>query len=551
VSAPAPLRLLSLEDAEIGLDDVIVRPRQSGATVPVVMALGMAGYSVREAVNGDLGWAWPAAMVLLLAGVAWLALDMRRRTRRAGAWQMAIGRERVLIRYSSVRSDHLPASALQVIELPFAQVRSVRRMRRTVEENDGDKLRRWRHEFLDFRVKDRDLRPLQAVLLEEQQEHASTWFRRRNPAVAVTSDGVLRVETSFLSARTDPGTDEILRLLAEHVPREEDARENIDLTHPERLSPEAQDEALRAVGETNPHRALRLAREMQPAAPPEEAESRVARLTACPAPSFTPAAATVAAPPPAPVADADAASTLPAPRILARAEAPLLPDDRIVRPLETRLLVVALVMFALAGLVAWRYQAGAMGWGWAALGAGFFALLGLTWVAMWISTLRQDAWLLAIGRERILVHLRSSRRRPPGEPRLLELPWARIASVRLTRQKRSRPSPTGSGTVVRFHTFLDLRVRDLDLGPLREALAHERTLDRAAAYRDADPVMVVDDDVVRVEVASRNGSTRPGHAEVLRLLGERVPVEDEVSEHVETGGTRNGTRRVTPPPREP
>jgi hypothetical protein len=550
VSAAAPLRLLSLEDADIGLDDVIVRPRQSGALIPVVMALGMAGYSVREVVNGNLHWAWAAVMALLLAGVAWLALDMRRRTRRAGAWQMAIGGERVLIRYSSVRSAHLPASALQVIELPFAQLRSVRRMRRTVEENDGDKLRRWRHEFLDLRLKDCDLRPLQAVLLDERQEHASTWFRRRNPAVAVTSDGVLRVETSFLSARTDPETDEILRLLAGHVPREEDARENIDLTHPERLSPEAQDEALRAVGETNPHRALRLAREMQPAAPPEEAELRVARLTACPAPSFTPAAAAVAARPAAPVPDTGAASTLPAPRILPRAEARLLPHDRIVRPLGTRLLVVALVMFALAGLVAWRYQAGAMRWGWAALGTGLFAALGSAWVAMWISTLRRDAWLLAIGRERILVHLRSSRRRPPGEPRLLELPWARIASVRLTRQKRSRPSPTGSGTVVRFHAFLDLRVRDLDLGPLREALARERSLDGAAAYRDVDPVMVVDDDVVRVEVASKDGSTRPGHVEVLRLLGERVPVEEEVSEHVETGGTRNGTRRV-PPPGEP
>ena len=551
MSTPAPLRLLSLDEADIGLGDVIVRPGQSAATIPVVMALGMAGYSVREAVNGDLHWAWAAVTALLLASVAWLALDMRRRTRRAGAWQMAIGRERVLIRYSSVRSDHLPASALQVVELPFARVRSVRRLRRTVEENDGDKLRRWRHEFLDFRLKDCDLRPLQAVLLEEQQEHASTWFRRRNPTVAVTSDGVLRVETSFLSAQTDPPTDEILRVLAEHVPREEDARENIDLTHPERLSPEAQDEALRAVGETNPYRAMRLAREMQPAAPPEQAEPRVARLIACPDPSATPAAPVTPAAVAQPPAPADAASTLAAPRILPRDVARLLPDDRIVRPLGTRLLVVALVMFALAGLVAWRYQAGAMRWGWAALGAGFFAVLGWAWVAMWIDTLRRDAWLLAVGGERILVHLRSSRRRPPGEPQLLELPWAQVASVRLTRQKRSRPSPTGSGTVVRFHTFLDLRVRDLDLGPLREALARERALDKGAPYRDVDPVLVVDDDVVRVEMASRNGSTRPGHAEVLRLLGERVPVEEELSEHVETGGTRNGTRRLTPPPREP
>lgn len=545
-TVPPPLRLLSLDDANIGLDDVIVRPEQSGATIPVVMALGMAVYSVREALKGDLHWAWAAAMALLVAGVAWLAFDMRRRTRRAGAWQMAIGRERVLIRYSSVRSDHLPTSALQVVELPFAQVRSVRRMRRTVEENDGDRLRRWRHEFLDFRVKDCDPRPLQAVLLDEQQEHASTWFRRRNPTVAVTSDGVLRVETSFLSAGTDPGTDEILRLLAEHVPREEDARENIDLTHPERLSPEAQDEALRAVAETNPHRALRLARKMQPDAPPEEADLRVARLTACPDASTI---SVVAAQPPAP--DARAESTLPAPRILPRDEAPLLPDDRIVRPLGTRLLVVAVVMFALAGLVAWRYQAGAMRWGWAALGVGFFAVLGWTWTAMWMTTLRRDAWLLAVGRERILVHLRSSRRRSPGEPQLLELPWARIASVRPTRQKRSRPSPTGSGTIGRSHTFLDLRVRDLDLGPLREALARERALDRNAAYRDVDPETVVDDDVVRVEVASKDGSTRPGHAELLRLLGERVPVEEAVSEEVQTGGTRNGTRRLTPPPQEP
>lgn len=539
--APPPLRLLSLDEANIGLDDVIVRPRQPGTLFIVAIALAIAGWSAWEGVTGALHRAVAAFCVLGLGGGAWMLYRLWHRARRPGAWQMAIGRDRVLIRFRGAMQTGLPAGIPQVIELPWERVASVRRTERTVKERSGRDTHVYRCTYLDFQLRDCDLRPLQGVLVDEQQERAAKWFVQREVQVGVTCDGALRVETSFHGSDIEPAVEEVLGLLEKHLPRDEDVHEDLDLTDPAGLSPAEQDAALRAIGETSAHRAFVLAGKMQPDASTVERYDRVARLIACPEP------ATLAAPPHPPeaadaipaIADAGAPA-LPAPRLLHDSDVQPGPDDRVVKRGIAGHLVVAALCFALAGWMAWRYQAGAMRWGYAAGIGGFAALFGCLVLAGAAELRRRDTWVMVIGPKRILVRYRTRRNQglDPDKARIVELPLAYIQSVQPVRHKRARITRGSSGEDRQYSTFLDFRIRGLDLGPLADALKGERPPSHPGIRTARDPVQLLPEGVVRVTV----GATRPAHDELLRLLGARLPLEAEVAERVGMGG---------PPAREP
>lgn len=229
----------------------------------------------------------------------------------------------------------------------------------------------------------------------------------------------------------------------------------------------------------------------------------------------------------------------PAPRILRRREVDLRPGERLVQPRAVGTLVLALTCFALAGLVAWRYRAGALHGGWAVVLGSICALLGGGFLQGWRLSLRADAWLLAVGPERVLVSLRSHLRdrRGDDDPQILELPVAHVESVRRTRVRRARSARTNSGVDYSYSTWLDFRTRGLDLGPLREVLAAEaahRPHGSAAGREHAR----VEGETLHVKL----GSTRPAGDAVLYLLGEYVVLEPDVSEEVDRTGRR--TRKV-------
>lgn len=482
-ASPQPLRLLSLDDANIGLDDVVVRPAQPG------LAARLLGEELRHSL-------------------------------RPSAWRMAIGRDRVLIRFLGILETDVPPEAPQVVELPFACVRNVRRLKRHVLDDKGVS-----YEFLEFRVQDCDLRPLQAVLLARRADRS---------VVAVTAGGALRVETSFQGWGVEPDTDEILRQLSEHVPLDGEAQDYIDASEPHRVLPEMRDEILRAVAETSVQRALVVARGMQPDASQAELEAHVMGLIACPDPA---AAAARTGPAPGEV--------LAVPRILRRAEAEFRPGEHAVRPRATGSLLLAITFLALAGWVAWKYWTGTMHWGWAAAGGTVSLLLGAGILQGWRDSLRPAAWQMAIGPERILVPLRSylNGRLLDDDPQILELPLAHLASVRATDLRLARDAPTERGVEHRYLHCLDFRTRGMDLGPLKEAVAAEGNL-RADGSRLHVRVQVPDPDVVRVETGSNWERT----TEMLRLLGEHLAVEEAVSEQVDTGGRRTRKLRADSPP---
>lgn len=219
-------------------------------------------------------------------------------------------------------------------------------------------------------------------------------------------------------------------------------------------------------------------------------------------------------------------------RLLRADEAAPGADDVLVQPRATPSLVVAAVMAWLVWLIGTRYMEGKLPLGAAIFFGAGFALIGAVGFTGWLRSLRRDAWLMAIGPTRVLIRFRSflNYRFPAEDPQLVEVPIRSIAWVRRTRRHITRPS--GRATRHGHYSYLDFHLHSADLEPLRRALAREATLKRRGARFDHQPVMVTAEGQVRVEMAYNGASTRPRVADVLRLLGERVPVRDEAKERI-------------------
>lgn len=526
-SAAQPLRQLRLDETEIGPGDTIVRPTPPGLLGMAVLSLGFAAFVGRDAARGGLGWAWAGPLIFALCWMAWMGYRGWRRYKRAGVWLMAVGAERVLIRFRSVVSEHLPSDLPQVIELPLARIASVRVTHRKTEEKSGDSTRRTSYDYLDFRLRDTDLQPLRDVLVQDQWTRSRRWFAQRDPSVAVTAGGLLRVEMGYDGAATQPDVGAVVKLLAPRVAVEPEAWEHFKLSGADNLSAAEQDATLRAVGETSASRAHALAAKYFPDAPREDVAAYVEHLLA---PEAQPGAPSPAPGPPA----GDPARS--APRLLSRAEARPDPGDALVRPRHRGYLVSAVVFAALTGWLGWLGYEGRMRW-WLALLLGLVtALISRGALLTWIQTRRHDNWLMAIGGSRVMIRFRSFLHDhfPAEDPQVVELPLAHVVSVRQTRQKVTRPATKQLGAQHRHVTYLDIRTRGLNLAPLWDALVRERSVRHLGVRRDHDPVQLVGDGVVRVEMIGR-ATTRPRIDEVLRLLGRQAVVEEGASEEVFEG----------------
>ncbi len=235
------------------------------------------------------------------------------------------------------------------------------------------------------------------------------------------------------------------------------------------------------------------------------------------------------APVPHPSADVDASApatpALAVPRVLRRAELGLSRDERLVRENPTVALVLALVILALGGLAAWKYRAGALHWGWAASLGGFCALLGVALLWGWRLLLRPEAWVLAVGPERILVSLRSTRdeRLTDDDPHILELPLAHVASARASTMRQRHQARGESHVSYTYTPYVDFRTQGLDLGPIKAMLVGDRYYGLNSGGREH---VVVEEPLVRVRLRG----TKPDSTEVLYLVGEFLPLEPDVSE---------------------
>lgn len=216
-------------------------------------------------------------------------------------------------------------------------------------------------------------------------------------------------------------------------------------------------------------------------------------------------------------------------RVLPLHAANAVPTDFLVRTHATPLLEGWVFGFGIAGAIGATTYVGGMPWLAGTVLGGLLAAGGASALAKWRRVRRPDAWLLALGHRRMLVQLRAPLDGRPLStvPReVVELPYGAIACVRLlSRQFQRHRKNRKHG----LHVYLEIRTRGVDLHPLRHALARESPA--------PGPVWLDEDDVIRVHLAGAL-STRPASADVLRLLGDYVLVQDAAEELVAVSGAR-------------
>lgn len=136
-------------------------------------------------------------------------------------------------------------------------------------------------------------------------------------------------------------------------------------------------------------------------------------------------------------------------------------------------------------------------------------------------------WTVAVGTDRVLVKLRShlNLHFPADDAQVVELRADEIESVRRAEVRTTTPGSEGGRSTSR-QVSLEIRVRGVDLAPLRERLAHERGLKTGGTAWRHYPVSVVGDDVVRVEWSGSQTRVRPGIGRVLDALAGVARVEE-------------------------
>ena len=186
--------------------------------------------------------------------------------------------------------------------------------------------------------------------------------------------------------------------------------------------------------------------------------------------------------------------------------------------------------------------------------SGFIGLFAWFSFSSFKKSLSAHNWILSISPDLIQVKFRSymNTHLPEGDPQVVQFRPSEIESARITKQRITMPG-SSSKRVTSFHTFLDLRVANQDLRPLREQIKYERNLKPPPAgkfikssgkYRHY-PVSVVDNRVVRIEWRSPSDIVTPGINKALAKLKEQgISIESLQKEVIDSTCDRTDNKRM-------
>ncbi|MGD9636663.1 MAG: hypothetical protein AB7G28_07215 [Pirellulales bacterium] len=179
-------------------------------------------------------------------------------------------------------------------------------------------------------------------------------------------------------------------------------------------------------------------------------------------------------------------------------------------------------------------------WIWnAALAFAGLVVLGLgRWA---VKSLRTDNWLLRIAPDGLWINLRSYLNRDFSQPAtVLHLPYGEIASVAEHAVKRAERNSGSTATWT--DRFLEIRLKESALGPLRAEIAEERRrvvegvhlggLVTSRSRHNHVPVTVPADDVLRIAWRGRQDFVVPSLQRVLRELAAVCQVGNSTADDV-------------------
>lgn len=124
------MKLLSLPQAPTRLQAIFFRSSRLGPAVLLLFSLAVIGAAVYSYSTGKA----PLVVMLIIdfAGLLFtlFSLGMLVRSFQTTNWLLALGSDRLWIKYRSYLNSHFPPDDLQIIELPYAEIESVCLIRR-------------------------------------------------------------------------------------------------------------------------------------------------------------------------------------------------------------------------------------------------------------------------------------------------------------------------------------------------------------------------------------------------------------------------------------
>jgi hypothetical protein len=236
------MKLHALQD--VTLTNLDARFRQSPLTQ------FMASFVFAAFVAGAVYWYWAGDLSLfgaiLLGGVMFvMGLMFFRTFKKALAptnWILAIGPDRVLVKFRSYRNSHFPSRDPQVVSLDPSEILLARMTRQRLKGPGSHSRRKTSyHTFLDLQIDTVDLTPLRQRLNYERNliahkmgQHASA--KARYYPVSVDGIDTIRIEWRSSSDIVVPGIRKALAILnRQGIPLKSVPRQKIDLTPRRRI----------------------------------------------------------------------------------------------------------------------------------------------------------------------------------------------------------------------------------------------------------------------------------------------------------------------------
>ena len=227
------MRLLRIDEAQLRPDDTVFKEPTDFPLLLTggILALGLL-FAYLTIAKREWAFLFPA-LILLGAGVA--MVNIVRPALKPTNWVLAIGADRVLVKFRPYSHTRFSDADPQVVEVPMSEIGSI--ARRTIAVTDrGHKgiLHTVREPVLDFRLPGASLGVLKERLRHERT-HPGVWATHH--PVSVVAGEVIRVSWKGNAAWLRPKTEEAVRLLGQHVAVDPETYVEIDLTRPESIAP--------------------------------------------------------------------------------------------------------------------------------------------------------------------------------------------------------------------------------------------------------------------------------------------------------------------------
>jgi hypothetical protein len=216
------MQLLKLQDVQLTVQDRIFK---ESALLTFFAAVVFAGLAVAMSVwnrFGDLPFFFVVVSGGFLASFSLICFGCFAKTLAPTNWLLAVGPDRMMIKFRSYLNPQLPADDPQVILLPFSEVEAaqITKQKITCEAARSEGPTTEHHTYLDLLIRGQDLQPLRESLKYERTAKVTkdriickTSTKAVHYPVSVPDDRTIRIQWRCPSSHIVPGVRKVVDVL--------------------------------------------------------------------------------------------------------------------------------------------------------------------------------------------------------------------------------------------------------------------------------------------------------------------------------------------------